>query len=272
VFQDYALFPNMSVRENIGYGGGDVEGMAELLEIGHLLDRGVRDLSGGEKQRVALARALCFEPEVLLMDEPLSSLDAPIRRRLRHELGSLLGELGIPVLYVTHDQEESMVVGDRLAVVGDGVVHQRGRPEEGLRRPGNRFVAAFMGAENVFEGEVSCVGDGFAEVEWSGGTVEGPRLGFSVEDEVEFCVRPEDIMIIREGKPLRKNIRENMFEGRVVSRVNRGATYTIRVELVSGEDVVIVVPDHAYHRLGMDEREEVTVSFKRDRVHLMEAS
>lgn len=268
VFQDYALFPHLSVRENVRYGGGSVEEVAGLLEIEDLLDRGVEGLSGGEKQRVALARALCSGPDALLMDEPLSSLDAPIRRRLRHDLREILLELEIPVLYVTHDQEEALVIGDRIAVMAEGEVHQEGSPREVLTEPRDRFVASFMGAENVFAGEVVEAGDGL-ELSWSGGAVEAEGSGFVEGEEVEFCVRPEDIMIIREGKPLRENIRENLFDGSVVDRVNRGGVHSIVVELEAGPRVQIDVPDHAYRRLSMDSREDVTVSFKRDKVHVM---
>lgn len=269
VFQDYALFPHLSVRENIRYGGGSEDEVAELLEIRDLLDRRIEGLSGGEKQRVALARTLSSGPDALLMDEPLSSLDAPIRRRLRHDLRDILLDLDIPVLYVTHDQEEALVVGDRIAVMADGVIHQEGSPHEVLSRPRDRFVASFMGAENVFSGEVVSSGPGGVEVSWVGGVVEAEGDRFVPGDEVEFCVRPEDIMIIRSGKPLRENIRENLFDGSVVDRVDRGGMHSIGVELEAGPRVQIDVPDHAYRRLSMDTREEVTVSFKRDRVHVM---
>lgn len=273
VFQSYALFPHLDVRENIGYGAGepgDVDEFAEMLEIGHLLDRSPGTLSGGEKQRVALARTLCSGPGALLLDEPLSSLDAPIRERLRHELRPLLVELDIPVLYVTHDQEEALVLGDRIAVLGDGEFHQVGAPREVLKEPGNRFVASFMGARNVFDGEVAGTDGDHVVVAWEGGEVEAPG-DVAPGEAVEFCIRPEDIMIIREGKPLRENIRENLYDGSVSDRVDRGGTHLIDVVLDGGARVQIEIPDHAYHRLDMDSREQVTVSFKRDRVHLMEA-
>ncbi|MBS1263682.1 MAG: Trehalose/maltose import ATP-binding protein MalK [Methanonatronarchaeales archaeon] len=272
VFQRYALFPHLDVRENIAYGAGDPDRVletAELLEIENLLSREVGGLSGGEQQRVALARALCCDPEALLLDEPLSSLDAQIRRRLRHDLKELLGDLDVPVIYVTHDQEEAMVVGDRIAVMGGGRIHQVGKPGEVMRRPRDRFVASFMGAENVFSGEVVESGEDGLEVSWRGGVVEAETSGFAVGEDVEFCVRPEDIMIIREGKPLRDNIRENMLRGTVVDRVDRGGVHSIGVSLECGPRVRIDVPDHAYRRLSMDTREGVTVSFKRDKVHVM---
>ncbi|MFP4530684.1 MAG: ABC transporter ATP-binding protein [Halodesulfurarchaeum sp.] len=151
VFQNYALFPHLSVRENLAFGasgGAPVAETAALLEIDHLLDRDPETLSGGEAQRVGLARALVSEPSVLLLDEPLSSLDAPIRRRLRLELRDVLADLHIPVVYVTHDQEEAAIVGDRLALLEDGDLVREGPTEAVFERPEHAFVAEFLGIEN----------------------------------------------------------------------------------------------------------------------------
>lgn len=152
VFQSYALFPHLSVRENLEFGAtaaSTVEETAEMLEIEELLDRSPGTLSGGEAQRVALARALVSEPAVLLLDEPLSSLDAPIRRRLRLELRDVLTDLSIPIVYVTHDQEEAAIVGDRLAVLDEGRLVREGPVESVFERPQSAFVAEFLGIENV---------------------------------------------------------------------------------------------------------------------------
>lgn len=157
VFQNYALFPHLTVRENLAFGATEtasVETTAEMLEIKPLLDREPNTLSGGEAQRVALARALVSEPEVLLLDEPLSSLDAPIRRRLRLELRDVLAALEIPVVYVTHDQSEAAVVGDRLALLDDGDLVREGPTGAVFDRPNSAFVAEFLGMENVFPATV----------------------------------------------------------------------------------------------------------------------
>jgi molybdate/tungstate transport system ATP-binding protein len=157
VFQDGALFPNMTVGENIAYASTDDEYVAELaalFELEGVLDRRPRTLSGGERQRVALARTLATEPDALLLDEPLSSLDAPIRRRLRTELYDLFGSLAIPVVLVTHDQRTATALGDRIAVMRDGRVEQVGSPADVIDRPESRFVAGFTGNENVFEAAV----------------------------------------------------------------------------------------------------------------------
>lgn len=154
VFQDGALFPHMTARENVAYASaspGHVDDLATTLEIESLLDRPATTLSSGERQRVALARALAADPAVLLLDEPLANLDAPIRRRLRAQLGALFESLAIPVVYVTHDQRTATALGDRVAVLRDGRIVQRGRAETVFEEPRTAFVARFVGA-NVLPG------------------------------------------------------------------------------------------------------------------------
>ncbi|RDV01299.1 ABC transporter ATP-binding protein [Undibacter mobilis] len=162
VFQSYALFPNMNVAENIGYGlkirgVGAVERakrVAELVKLTHiegLEGRSIDQLSGGQRQRVALARAVAARPRVLLLDEPLTALDALLRERLRGELNSLLRELGITSVYVTHDQAEAMTLGDRIVVMSKGAIAQIGTPRDIYLTPANRYVAEFVGAANVVE-------------------------------------------------------------------------------------------------------------------------
>ncbi len=160
VFQSYALWPHMSVAKNIGYGlklrnwnreriAGRVEEMLTLLSLEGLGDRNVERLSGGQRQRVALGRALAIEPEVLLLDEPLSNLDARIRLELRHEIRALQKRLGITAIHVTHDREEAMVMADRIAIMRDGSIAQIGAPEEIYGVPNSPFVADFLGASNI---------------------------------------------------------------------------------------------------------------------------
>ena len=173
VFQSYALWPHMSVAQNIGYGlkvrgwsrariAARVDEMLELLQLPGLAARNVTDLSGGQRQRVALGRALAVEPSLLLLDEPLSNLDARIRQELRHEIRALQQRLGITALHVTHDREEAMVMADRIVVLDQGRIAQVGTPEELFERPASPFVAAFMGADNVVELEAEAQGDRLA--------------------------------------------------------------------------------------------------------------
>jgi thiamine transport system ATP-binding protein len=189
VFQNYALFPHMSVRENVAYGlrfreppGGQptderVRELLALVDLEGFGDRAPEALSGGQEQRVALARALAPGPRLLLLDEPMSALDARLRERLRRQVRRIQSELGVTTVYVTHDQEEALAVSDRLAVMRAGGVEQVGTPREVYRAPRTRFVASFVGENNLFEGEVA----GRA----------GDALRVTVRD-AEFRVRPDD--------------------------------------------------------------------------------
>src|SRR5207342_3586374 len=165
VFQSYALFPNMTVADNIGFGlkvrkkpKADIDKrVTELLGLIHLEDRGGRypwQLSGGQQQRVALARALAIEPQVLLLDEPLSALDAKVRAQLRDQIRRIQLEVGITTLFVTHDQEEALSLSDRVGVMRDGRLEQLGPPEEIYRRPATSFVAEFVGLSNRLPGRM----------------------------------------------------------------------------------------------------------------------
>src|SRR3954468_17161852 len=172
VFQAYSLFPNMTARQNVEFGlrirGRDksdrskrVDDLLELVGLDHAGDRYPHQLSGGMQQRVALARALAIEPRVLLLDEPLSALDAKVRVQLREEIRRIQLELGITTLYVTHDQEEALAISDHIAVMYGGVIEQMGTPSEMYTAPATPFVAEFIGTTNRLEGTV--VGDGVVE-------------------------------------------------------------------------------------------------------------
>lgn len=171
VFQSYALFPHLDVAANIAFAlrlAGEpmalrkarVAELAEMLEIAHLLDRFPHELSGGQQQRVAMARALASSPQLLLLDEPMSALDARIRTRLRDELKSLISRIGLTALYVTHDQEEALAMSDRICVMHRGRLEQVGTPAEIYHRPATRFVAEFVGLANIIDGQAGP--DGFA--------------------------------------------------------------------------------------------------------------
>jgi ABC-type Fe3+/spermidine/putrescine transport system ATPase subunit len=160
VFQSYALWPHMSVRQNIGYGlrlrrirreaiAAKVDGILAMLGLAGLGDRNVTKLSGGQRQRVALGRALAVDPRILLLDEPLSNLDARIRQTVRHEIRALQRRLGITAIHVTHDREEAMVMADRIVILNAGRIEQEGAPEAVYNAPATPFVARFMGAENA---------------------------------------------------------------------------------------------------------------------------
>jgi putative spermidine/putrescine transport system ATP-binding protein len=200
VFQSYALFPNMCVAENIGYGlkirgiarperEARVAELVKLTGIEGLERRRIDQLSGGQRQRVALARAVAVRPSVLLLDEPLTALDAALRERLRGELDRLLRMLGITTIYVTHDQAEAMVLGDRIVVMRKGAIAQIGEPRDIYFAPSSRFVAEFIGAANIVEGDYAS-----GRLTLAGGTLalaDGVAPGV-----VSAMIRPESIRII----------------------------------------------------------------------------
>ncbi|MCM6760989.1 ABC transporter ATP-binding protein [Rathayibacter sp. ZW T2_19] len=204
VFQSYSLFPHLRARENVEFGlrtrgvGAEerrarAQDALDLVGLGALGDRYAHQLSGGQQQRVALARALVTRPRVLLLDEPLSALDAKVRVQLRDEIRRIQTEVGITTFFVTHDQEEALAVADRVAVMSAGRVEQLGAPEELYTRPRTAFVAHFVGLSNVLPGTVS---DGAVDV-------LGVRLplvdGTSPEGAVEAFLRPEDIDVVAAG-------------------------------------------------------------------------
>jgi putative spermidine/putrescine transport system ATP-binding protein len=200
VFQSYALFPNMSVAENIGYGlrirgvarkdrDARVAELVALTGIDGLEHRRIDQLSGGQRQRVALARAVAVRPSVLLLDEPLTALDAALRERLRSELDRLLRTLGITTIYVTHDQAEAMALGDRVVVMRKGAIAQIGAPRDIYFAPANRFVAEFIGAANIVEANAE---NGLLKL--TGGTVSLPDP--NAAGSVVVMIRPESIAVV----------------------------------------------------------------------------
>ena len=204
VFQDGALFPHMTARENVAYGASDperVDDLAARFEIADVLDRRPAALSGGEAQRVALARTLAADPDALLLDEPLSSLDAPIRRRLREELRSLFASLDIPVIYVTHDQRTATALGDRTAVFRDGALEQIGPAGDVVARPATRFVARFTGNENVFTATVVDRDDDGSTLRVGDVTLRTAATDLP-SDEVTVCVHPSRLGLDRAAVPV----------------------------------------------------------------------
>jgi ABC-type Fe3+/spermidine/putrescine transport system ATPase subunit len=231
VFQDYALFPHMNIRENIVYGlkikklpDEEIERRCartvQYLGLEGLLQRSPAQISGGQQQRVALARALIMEPEVLLLDEPLSNLDAKLRVNIRAELRQLQKRLGITTIYVTHDQAEALALSDQVAVMNEGEIVQCGSPWEIYFRPGSTFVASFVGTANLLEGRL---------VEGESGSVlvetRGTRILLEVRErlpaigsKVILCMRPEAIEIVEEIPEGSSNVipgvvRNTLFEG-----------------------------------------------------------
>ncbi|MCE7578607.1 ABC transporter ATP-binding protein [Aliivibrio fischeri] len=198
VFQSYALFPNMTVKENIAFGlkmkkidvntiEKEICKVIELVDLNGKEDRYPHQLSGGQRQRVALARALVVKPRILLLDEPLSALDAKIRKRLRQQIRDIQKELNLTTIFVTHDQEEAMIMSDRIFLMNQGEIVQQGSPEEIYTQPANEFVASFMGHYNL---------------------VDAPKAKqlFDIETEWKVAIRPESIYVKEEGRHYAEHI------------------------------------------------------------------
>ncbi len=202
VFQNYALFPHMTVFDNVAYGltikkvpKDEIrQRVVEMLELVQLTDyerRKPDELSGGQKQRVAIARALINRPKVLLLDEPLGALDLKLRKQMQIELKRLQKKLGITFVYVTHDQEEALTMSDRIAVMNAGVIEQLGTPMDIYDHPLTRFVAGFIGESNIFDGTVTAVEGDLLRVDTPAGKLLTRGSGFAVGEEMHVSIRPE---------------------------------------------------------------------------------
>ena len=229
VFQNYAIFPNLTVRKNVEFGlkyrnmpksrmREEADKFMKLVHVDEYAERMPEQLSGGQQQRIALARALVIEPDVLLMDEPLSNLDAKLRVEMRTVIKRIQHEVGITTIYVTHDQEEALAISDRIAVMKDGVIHHCGRPDNIYQRPADVFVATFIGKTNLLAGQMSEEnGQAYITVCGSGRipfhTIRPDAVG---SREVILSIRPEEFKVWRDGETsegLRATIRDSVFLG-----------------------------------------------------------
>ncbi len=275
VFQDYALFPHMTVRDNVGYGLG-VQGVASaarakrvadtlaFVGLGGLGDRWPSQLSGGQQQRVAVARALIVRPEILLLDEPLSNLDAKLREQLRGEMRELQRRLGMTFVYVTHDQEEALSLSDLIVVMHDGRVEQAGTPEEIYYRPRTSFVADFIGSVNLVPASILEIAGDDALVAFGGrrASVRVPAgLTLAPGAAVRLCLRPEALML----RPLDARADGLVVSGTVVRRAFLGDLMRYWVN-VDGSEWVVDQPDPGASR-PFDG--PVTVAVRPERVHLI---
>jgi spermidine/putrescine transport system ATP-binding protein len=227
VFQAYALFPHRTVAGNVAFGlelrglapaeiDGRVAAALELVRLAGFGPRRVDELSGGQRQRVALARALVLEPEVLLLDEPMAALDPKLRQRMQVELKNLQERLGITFVFVTHDQDEALVLADRIVVMSHGRIEQQDEPEALYERPRTRFVAEFLGVSNLLEARVEQVADGVARLRTASGLVfdAGPDGGYRAGDAVCVGLRSEQISLgVRSGNVLEGTIEDEIFLG-----------------------------------------------------------
>jgi ABC-type Fe3+/spermidine/putrescine transport system ATPase subunit len=282
VFQNYALWPHMTVRDNVTYGlklrslgsrevaGRLAGGLAKVNLVG-LEDRYPGQLSGGQQQRVALARALVLNPDILLLDEPLSNLDAKIRVQVRGEIKKLQRALGITTVYVTHDQEEALSLSDRVAVMRDGRVLQTASPKELYERPQSRFVADFVGTNNFITGICRDASAAGVMVETSIGVLRGRPAEASVIVTGARCVlavRPENMTLGAALPPQRVSAGDNAFGGRVALAAYLGNTLRYDVELPAGTIVKVDIRD-PWHHEPLPIGQTVTVSFPASVAHVL---
>jgi molybdate transport system ATP-binding protein len=268
LFQEYALFPHLRVRENIAYGARGrpdiVDRVAAMLKVSDVLDRNPIELSGGQQQRVALARVLAREPELLLLDEPLSALDAATRDHVRTELAQLLRSLHIPAIVVTHDWVDALTLGDWMMVMAGGKILQTGQPHEVFTRPQHREVAAAVGVETVVTGQLLSRTGGVAMLEVGSTQLVAADPG---SDATEFyvCIRSEDVTL-EKGRAQQSSAR-NHLRGTVVTLVPAGVLTRVIVDV--GFELVALVTRQAVEDLRLVVGAEVTAVFKASAVHLI---
>ena len=276
VFQNYAIFPHLTVRKNVEFGLKNKkfpkdrileqsEKFMKLMQIADYADRMPDRLSGGQQQRVALARALCIEPDGLLMDEPLSNLDAKLRVEMRTVIKNIQHNVGITTVYVTHDQEEAMAVSDRIAVMNGGVIQQIGSPKALYQRPANLFVATFIGRSNVMHGRLAIV-DGKAWLCMPGGyrtLLPTVRPECLQEQDVVISVRPEELLLNRSAEEggMRATVEDAVFLG-------LNTHYFVRLE--SGEEAEIIQESTIEETLRPGAK--ISLSLNTDKVNVFDAN
>ncbi|MCD7909105.1 MAG: ABC transporter ATP-binding protein [Clostridium sp.] len=274
VFQNYAIFPHLTVRQNVGFGLKNrkctkeemerrTDEYLKLMQIEEYKDRLLERLSGGQQQRVALARALVIHPDVLLMDEPLSNLDAKLRVEMRSAIKDIQNQVGITTVYVTHDQEEAMAVSDRIAVFDHGVIQQIGTPQQLYQRPKNLFTATFIGRTNIVEGTLTVGENG------TGGLVMAKTCGADITGlkglsrgtyPVKVSVRPEEFVIHESGLP-------GAVEAVVESSIFLGLNTHYNVRLATGERVDIIQESTIDHIIKPQTKISLTV--KQEKINIL---
>ncbi|WP_133670247.1 ABC transporter ATP-binding protein [Burkholderia pseudomallei] len=281
VFQNYALFPHMTVSENLafplsvrGFGKRDIAAKVaralEMVQLGRLGGRYPRQLSGGQQQRVALARALVFEPELVLMDEPLGALDKQLREHMQLEIKRLHKQLGVTVVYVTHDQSEALTMSDRVAIFNDGVIQQIDSPSEIYERPRNAFVASFIGENNRFDGTLSESENEYLVVRFPGGPAMRVRRPIGEQSAplpgacVQLSVRPERVQLNGASADC-----DNRYRGEIKEVIYLGDHVRIRVDAAGHDKVYAKQPVYRIHG-GFKEGETIEVGWYADDVRVLQ--
>ena len=269
VFQNYALFPHMTVAENLSFPlqvrkmgraeiGEKVERALDMVELGGFGARRPAQLSGGQQQRVAVARALVFEPDLVLMDEPLGALDKQLREQMQYEIKHIHENLGVTVVYVTHDQSEALTMSDRIAVFNGGVIQQLSSPDTLYERPENSFVAQFIGENNRLQGTVrSMNGDNCVVAIEQGPEVEALAVNVSGEGgRTQLSLRPERVEINPQAGSV-----PNVIGGRIEELIYLGDHIRTRMTVAGHDDFIVKVPNKAGHKI-LEEGQSATVGWQ----------
>lgn len=276
VFQNYALFPHMTVGENLSFplevrGQGKSEREAnvrkalDMVQMGDFINRRPAQLSGGQQQRIALARSLVFEPDLVLMDEPLGALDKQLREHMQYEIKHLHERLGVTVVYVTHDQSEALTMSDRIAVFDDGIIQQLAPPDDLYERPDNAFVAQFIGENNTLPAMVKSVKNGVANVDYGNGVL-GEALAVNCGEagsKTTLSIRPERVDIGAKSGP-------NAVDAEVLELIYLGDHIRCRMNVLGNEDFVVKVPNAAGHK-HLEEGETTKVSWAKEDCRALDA-
>lgn len=265
VFQNYAIFPHLSVRQNVEFGlkqrkmekeavASATDKFLKLMQIDQYKDRMPDNLSGGQQQRVALARALVIKPDVLLMDEPLSNLDAKLRLEMREAIRNIQKEVGITTVYVTHDQEEAMAISDKIAVMKDGIIQHIGSPQDIYHRPANVFVATFIGRTNILKAKYR---NKYLEFE------DGYKIPYELntnDTEVQVSIRPEEFVMTKH---------EEGMHGVVVDNIFLGLNTHYHVRLETGQLVEVIQVSSLENRIKVGT--EVRLSIQTDKINIFDS-
>lgn len=276
--QGYGLFPHLTVKENVLYGsrGSDEDrhlllaALLDLTDLAGLERRKPRELSGGQQQRVALARALASKPDLLLLDEPFSALDAARRRTLRDEVSNIQRQAGVPIVTVTHDLQDAFELGEKIVVIDGGRVLQQGPREETFYRPASRRVAELVGMRNLIPARVVAVKNGTAALETSfAPLVAGTALPLVVNQAVTVGIRPAHVTINRPGESHEGRV--NRLQGHLTDEILTPDGYRLAMALDGAQSSVLEIElsGHAYFRLGLDRRKEIDVSIRPEDLHLI---
>lgn len=276
VFQNYALFPHLTIYENIAFGlrmkrvapadiTRRVQRVLEMTALGDFVNRKPAQLSGGQRQRVALARAIICEPKVLLLDEPLSALDAKLRTQMRMELKQLQKKLGITFIYVTHDQEEALTMSDRVAVMNAGRVEQIGTVNEIYYKPATRFVAAFIGDTNIVEAQILVSDSGMLRCRLEGGIeLQVCRQESHPCEKILLSLRPEKIRLHRSDP---KGF--NSFPARIATEIFKGATDELTLIVQGNLKLGAILANDGNAETDFHEGEQVFASIQPEDIHIV---